>query len=146
MRVVSAGPDILGCDLSGDYLGEGTVAAMVAALGACPRLTSLWLAHNELGPGIVDHLAAYILRGFAARIPAEDNPLLVSALAVARLRAELQALPPAQLLARAVKDGAGSEALRSTVAAAAAAAAAGRTCTGAARMAGESTRPKWRRP
>ena len=105
-KVLEHGPDVLGCNLSGNYLGEAKVAKIIEALSNCRRLTSLWLAHNELGPMVINHLERNFMREFPARVREEDDPLIVTAKVMAALRKELEQLPAEAIRQRAVAMGA----------------------------------------
>lgn len=105
VELLSSGPDVLGCDLSGDYLGDDAVCTLIEALSNCKRLTSLWLAHNDIGPRVVAHLAKHMMREFPARVPPEEDPFILTAKAVAGLRSELELLPADALRQRAVAMG-----------------------------------------
>ena len=109
-------------------------------LVAARRFTALWLAHNSLGPAVVDALQDYILHNFRARVLPEENPLLVTASnftrnllslrfyvfcffyrllviieAMAALRKELDGLPAAALRERAAAVGVDAEAIQKAV-------------------------------
>ena len=115
VRIVSPGIDILGVDLSGNFLGDDTVGRMLEAIGNCPRFTSLWLAHNSLGPAVVDNLQNHIMHNFRARVLPEDNPLLVTAKAMVALRKELDGLPAVALRQRAAAAGVDPKSIQKAV-------------------------------